>query len=222
MPRFVDDSFTNFFKELAGNNNKEWFDNNRKRYLDDVKIVFETIVSDTLNELKKTESLAHIEPKDCIFRINKDVRFSKDKQPYKLQCSASISKGGKKDFVNPGLYFEIGPEFLNIYAGIYGPDKEILESIRRYIYNHIPHFQSVIRENSFKQYFENVKGEKNKVIAKEFKDQITVCPELLNKQFYIFHQQDINCFKNHDVVDYIINVYSKAKPFNLFLSQALS
>ena len=98
---YFSEDFLRFFKELAGNNNKEWFDLNRKRYFKEVKDPFHHFIEDLIAAVQKEDSNVNIAPKDAIFRINRDVRFSKDKTPYKLQVSAIISKGGKKDKVSP-------------------------------------------------------------------------------------------------------------------------
>ena len=94
---YFDTDYLEFFKELAGNNHKEWFDIHRKRYEQSVKIPMQVFVKDLILALKRIDKEIQIEPKDAIFRINRDIRFSKDKSPYKLQSSAIISKYGKKD-----------------------------------------------------------------------------------------------------------------------------
>ena len=89
--------FIDFFKELAQNNNKEWFDSNRKRYESSIKKPFKEFISKLISEIQLHDSEVLIEPKDAIFRINRDIRFSKDKTPYKLQTSAIVSAGGRKN-----------------------------------------------------------------------------------------------------------------------------
>ena len=81
--------FLNFFMELAPNNNKDWFDNNRDRYKKSVKEPFENFVEKLIKEMKKSEEIMDGRPSDFIFRINKDIRFSKDKSPYKLPRKAT-------------------------------------------------------------------------------------------------------------------------------------
>ena len=96
MQYFIPD-FIEFFKELAANNNKDWFDINRKRYTDVIKEPFKKFVLDLIVEVGKVNpKIKDIEPKDCIFRINRDIRFSKDKTPYKMNVSALIAPGGKR------------------------------------------------------------------------------------------------------------------------------
>ena len=73
--------YLEFFKELAANNNKEWFDRNRKRYESVVRDPFKTFIGQLISEIAKSDSAFDIESKDAIFRINSDIRFSKDKTP---------------------------------------------------------------------------------------------------------------------------------------------
>lgn len=222
MPHFVSDKYTSFFKELAPNNSKDWFDINRERYLKDIKKPFEEIVNAVLEPLQKTGEIPfEMQVKECIFRINKDIRFSKDKQPYKLHCSAAISKEGKKDFIHPALYFEIGPEFLGVYSGIYNPEKEHLEKIRVYLSQHYSDFTSIISKKKFIETFGEVRGAKNKIAPKELKPFVVDCPYILNKQFYIVHQAAIERFEKTDVSSYILDKFKIAKDFNAFLSKAL-
>ena len=89
--KYFSSDYLEFFKELAPNNNKDWFDKNRKRYIDSVKEPFKKFVTDLIQEISKVDDEVQIEAKDAIFRINRDIRFSKDKTPYKLNNSAIIS-----------------------------------------------------------------------------------------------------------------------------------
>ena len=85
-----------FLKQLAKNNNKPWFDANRKKY-DEARKDFENFIQSLITEFgKKDPSIASLPAKQCLFRINRDIRFSKDKTPYKKNFAASINKGGKK------------------------------------------------------------------------------------------------------------------------------
>ena len=94
---FFEKDFLDFFIELAPNNNKDWFDLNRHRYANSVREPFKKFVSHMIENMSKDmPELKDLEPKDCTFRVNRDIRFSKDKTPYKLRMSALITPGGKK------------------------------------------------------------------------------------------------------------------------------
>lgn len=218
MPSFLNEVFRKFFIELAKNNHKDWFDLNRERYYDDVKKPFEAIVNELISQLRKTEDLGQIEAKDCIFRINRDIRFSKDKTPYKQHLSAAISKYGKKDFENPGFYFEIGAEHINIYSGIYQPSKISLNAIRNYISNNHSELDKIIGNPKFKATFGSIKGDKAKRLPSEINNSH---PLLFNKQFYIHHQIDTHTLIDKDIVEYLISIFKTAQPINNFLKKAV-
>ena len=122
---FFTGDFLQFFIDLAPNNNKDWFDLNRKRYENSVKEPFKKFVQHMIDEIaKKDKAFKDIEAKDCIFRINRDIRFSSDKTPYKMNVSAVVAPEGKKSKAVNGVYFELSPEHVRVYGGVYEIDKE--------------------------------------------------------------------------------------------------
>ena len=129
---YFEPDYLEFFKELAANNHKDWFDANRRRYETVVRDPFKNFISRLITEMSKTDPDLEIQAKDAIFRINRDIRFSKDKTPYKLNNSAIISKEGRKNKNYPGIYLEFGPEKLAFYGGIYMPDGEQTQKIRTF------------------------------------------------------------------------------------------
>jgi uncharacterized protein (TIGR02453 family) len=216
--QYFTDAYLHFFMDLASNNHKDWFDQNRSRYQTEVKAKFEIFVGDLIEALKKDAELGDLKAGDCIFRINKDIRFSKDKSPYKLQMSALIVKGGKKQMQDPGLYIELGPEFLNIYTGFYMPDKEQLLKIREKIAADPKGFSKVINDKGFKQSFGEVRGDKSKILPKELKEAAKEQELIFNKQFYLVHQVDADKILEDDLLGYIVKHFNAAAQFNRFLN----
>ncbi len=141
-----------FLKDLSKNNNKEWFDNNRKRY-EQAKSDFELLTADVIRRLGQTdETIAHLQPKDCLFRINRDVRFSKDKSPYKTNMGMSIARGGKK--VNfPGYYFHFEPGACFAAGGLWMPMAPELKKLRQEIDYNWDDFKKVVEAEKFKTVF---------------------------------------------------------------------
>ncbi len=107
--------YEQFFDELNNNNEREWFNANKSRYEKHVKKPFEAFVSDLILRMQQYDSACQIQPKDAIFRVNRDIRFSKDKTPYKVQMSAVVGKGGKKESSLTGVYLELGSQHLRVY-----------------------------------------------------------------------------------------------------------
>ena len=123
---FFTSDYLEFFKELAANNHKEWFDANRKRYETSVKEPFKAFTQHLIDELAKKEPVfKDLKASDCIFRINRDIRFSKDKTPYKTMCSAVISPNGKKSSSIHGIYFDKYTNFLWCLSGDIGAENRI-------------------------------------------------------------------------------------------------
>ncbi|HNP24585.1 MAG TPA: DUF2461 domain-containing protein [Panacibacter sp.] len=138
-----------FLKDLRKNNNKEWFEKNRKQYeaaKEDFAQLVQTLIDRFAN---KDEEIAQLKAKDCTFRINRDVRFSKDKSPYKTNMGASINKGGKKT-MTAGYYFHFEPGNSFVGGGLYAPMPEDLKKVRQEIDYSFDEFKEVIGSKKFK------------------------------------------------------------------------
>lgn len=220
MPWFTPD-FNRFFIDLAPNNNKEWFDANRKRYEQSVKEPFEAFVAEVIKQVAKVDPKVAITPREAIFRINRDVRFSKDKAPYKSRMSAVVAVGGRKDHSTGGIYFELGPENVAFYGGQYMPDKEQLQLIREHIAGNLAQFKKLRTAKAFVDRFEEIKGEKNKVVPKEFKEAMAKEPLIANKQFYFMAELPPKTVTDPKLVDILMEHYKAMKPMNDFLAAAL-
>lgn len=213
--------FNKFFIELAPNNNKEWFDANRKRYELSVKEPFEAFVAEVIKQVAKADSKVTITPREAIFRINRDVRFSKDKAPYKSRMSAVVAAGGRKDHSSGGIYFEIGPENVAFYGGQYMPDKDQLQRIREHIAANLAQFKKLRTAKAFVEHFGEIQGEKNKIVPKEFKDALAKEPLIANKQFYFMAELPPKTVTDPKLVNILMEHYKAMKPMNDFLAAAL-
>ncbi len=141
-----------FLKKLTKNNNKAWFDANRNAYTL-AKAELETFLGSLIAAYGKTdESISHLTPKDCMFRINRDVRFSKDKSPYKQNFGASINPGGKKSTL-AGYYLHIEPGQSFVGGGIWMPMPPQLSAIRQEIDYNLEEFSSIIKSSAFKKQY---------------------------------------------------------------------
>ena len=214
------EAFYEFFIELSANNQKSWFDENRARYEREVKALFLTFVESVLVKMAAVDGrFSGMEAKQCIFRINKDIRFSKDKTPYKLHCAAAIQIGGRKEMGAGGLYIQLGPEECGLYSGVYMPEKEELMRIRGLIAGDLEGFNRVITDKAFVKYFGTVRGEKNKRIDADWVVAAAEQPLLYNKQFYIQHVMDAEDTLRSNFDDYVVEVWKASKGFNAFLQK---
>jgi uncharacterized protein (TIGR02453 family) len=213
------EAYYEFFIELALNNQKSWFDVNRARYEADVKKPFLAFVTQLLDKVAAVDSrFAGIDAKSCIFRINKDIRFSKDKTPYKLHCSAAIQLGGRKEMSAGGMYLEFGPEHCGIYSGIYMPEREELQLIRERIAGNLEVFSGVIGASDFVKYFGEVRGEKNKRLPSDLVAAAAEQSLIYNKQFYVQHTMDAELTMAENFDEYVIKVWRASEAYNRFIS----
>ena len=219
---FFQKDFLDFFIELAPNNNKDWFDLNRKRYENSVKEPFKKFVNHIISKLAEIDpTFKELEAKDCIFRINRDIRFSKDKQPYKMQVSAVVSPLGKKSKAINGVYFELGPEHLRVYGGVYEIDKDDLLTVREGIAENIAEFQKTYNNPLFVKTFGELKGEKNKIIPKELKLAAEKEPLIFNKQWYFYTQFEPERILINNLDETIINCYKAGRPVEEFFNKLI-
>jgi len=147
-----------FLKELKKNNNKAWFDENRSKYdaakADVINFVQQLIAM----HAKKDPAIAHLEARQCLFRINRDVRFSKDKSPYKTNFGASINADGKKS-LQGGYYIHIEPGNSFIGGGMYQPPTDYLKKVRQEIDYNLPAFKKIMNAATFKKQFDGLEME---------------------------------------------------------------
>lgn len=219
--KYFSEDYLIFFKELAANNHKEWFDSNRKRYENIVKIPFQIFIDDLINELVKIDPEIKITSKEAIFRINKDLRFSKDKTPYKLNNSAVISKQGRVDKTHPGLYIELGPEHLRIYGGLYMPSTVEIQKVREAIVHQSEYFKNLIESPVFKKSYNQIRGEKQIRIPKEFKLIAEIQPLVLNKQWYYFAEFSPKKIIEDNLLELVVQYYQNGFAVKEFFKNAL-
>jgi uncharacterized protein (TIGR02453 family) len=137
-----------FLADLKKNNSKPWFDANRTAY-ETAKKDFAAFIQTVLEGLSKSDpSIAHLSAKDCMFRINRDVRFSKDKSPYKTNMGAFMNKGGKKA-MTAGYYFHLEPGGSFAGGGLYMPLPEQLKKVRQEIDYNLTDFKKIVGSKKF-------------------------------------------------------------------------
>ena len=142
-----------FLKDLKKNNNKPWFEKNRKVY-ENAKADFAAFIQQVIDVYGRTDdSIKNLLAKDCMFRINRDVRFSKDKSPYKSNFGASINKGGKKAWNFAGYYFQVQPGRNFAGGGIWMPEPDELKKVRQEIDYNFTDFKKIIGAKKFKSVY---------------------------------------------------------------------
>ncbi len=221
--KYFDEGFLKFFNGLQRNNNKIWFDKNKLKYETSVKKPFELLVADLILKMQKIHPGFHSEVKDAIFRINRDIRFSADKTPYKTAVSAAIVQGGRKNMSDPGLYIELSAGNLSIYGGVYMPDKEQLSAIRTAINSDPNRVKKLKADKKFKSMYGEIRGDINKILPLEFKEAAKSEPLIAHKQFYFMVKYtDNKALLGDDLVTFIMKHYETGLPWSNFFKEAIN
>lgn len=215
-------SILSFLSELAINNNKSWFDTNRTKY-EQAKDELIYIVKEVIRIAALTDySLSNLQPKDCIFRINRDIRFSNDKSPYKVNMAFALSGEGKK--TKGALYYiHIQPERSFVAGGLYAPEKEVLSLVRQEIDYNLIEFENIINDPNFKKEFGGLSTDgKLRNVPKGYYEENPAIEYLKNKNFIASKKLDNSDLNSEStfiksVNSAIIALY----PFIIFLNQPL-
>ncbi|MFK8103963.1 MAG: DUF2461 domain-containing protein [Saprospiraceae bacterium] len=214
--------FLEFLKDLTNNNQRDWFHANKKRYEKTLKEPFKELVQTLIKGTQKFDPTVQIEPKDAIFRINRDIRFSADKSPYKTHVSALISKGGRRDKTLPGYYLQIGQGSLMIGGGAYFLEKEMLQKVRTHILQNPSVIGKIEKSKAFTEKFGEIKGDKNKRYDKSFMAIADQQPLIANKQFYFMAELDPKLVLEKDFVKMVLSYFKTGKRLNDFIIEALA
>lgn len=221
MPVYFDEDLQKFFKGLVKNNNREWFNAHKELFKNKVEKPFHELVTDVIDAMKEINPKIQINSKDAVFRIYKDIRFSKDKTPYKEFISAIVSPGARKDFTATGIYFECNHDGIKVYSGIYEPNPKQLASIRYYIADHLKEFQKAKADKKFVKRFGKILGDQNKVLPADLKAAAAQENLIYNKNFYFNCNLDKTMLFSPKLVKEIIACYKDSLAVNVFLEKAI-
>ena len=153
-----------FLSLLKKNNNKPWFDQNRDKYIS-AKNNFEEFVKKIISLTSSfDDDIKLLEVKNCTFRINRDIRFSKDKTPYKSNMGAYFSRGGKKS-VFAGYYFHLEPGGKSFAGGgLWMPTPQDLQKVRQEVDYCFPEFKNILNSSSFKKHYPGLEMNKKEML----------------------------------------------------------
>ena len=212
------DTFS-FLKELKKNNNKEWFHANKSRY-SDIREGFIQFLESVYPHLCEFDpELKGIDPRKSVFRVNRDIRFSKDKSPYKSSIAGVIIAGGRKNFSEySGYYLHIEPEHSLIAGGAYLPPSPWLKRIRKEIASDSESFREILEEKLFIRYFGVLSGEKLKGSPRCYEADHPAIDLLKYKSFTAVNEVSDMEVLSDSFGEHFINVSKTLKPFNDFLN----
>ncbi len=210
-----------FLKQIKKNNNKEWFEKNKSVYLKSKENLQALITKVLTLTAKFDKEVAGIDPAKTIFRIYKDVRFSKDKTPYKINMGAHITPGGKNSPL-PGYYIHIEPGNCFLGGGCYMPMPDKLAAIRQEIDYNYADFKKILNHKDFKKFFTGLADEGKLVNPPKGYDKENPAVEVLkNKHFVVIHNFNDKELLSPDFPKYAASAFKAMHPFLLFLREAM-
>jgi len=209
-----------FLNALEVNNNRNWFKSNEDGFRL-ARTEFENFIEEMISVLRKIdEDVVNVNAKDCIFRIYKDVRFSKDKNPYKTNFGAFIAGGGRKSKY-AGYYIHIEPGKSFVGGGIYMPEPEILKKIRVQIFHNANALKKILTGSDFEKYFNGIYGEKLKTVPKGFPKDFKDIDLLKHKHYAVVHEVKDSFWNSKNLKENLLGIFKIQYPFNLFLNKAI-
>lgn len=175
-----------FLKRLKRNNTREWFHRHKEEYEENVRFPMQCLIASLREQLREEIPELDFNPKRSIFRIYRDVRFSKNKTPYKTHIAASFElKGKKKSYDTPGLYVHIEPAAIFVGGGMYMPAGEQLKAIRNSIVAQPEEFLAVVESRHFTTQFGGIQGERLQKAPLGFPKDHPLIEYLKHKQWYV-------------------------------------
>ena len=209
-----------FLKDLRENNNKEWFDINRERY-DQARAQMLFFTELMIQEIHKFDpEIPLLNPRDCLFRIFRDVRFSPDKTPYKTHMGSFIAPNGRKS-IRAGYYIHIEPGNSFLGGGIWAPAAEPLRAIRSEIYDNAQGFKEVIEKPGFKKYFKSIEGDKLKTAPKGFPKDFEDIDLLRYKSYAFGFRVNDQIIMGNKFVEMVLDAFKELYLANRYLNSAL-
>jgi uncharacterized protein (TIGR02453 family) len=212
-------STLDFLNALKSNNNRDWFIKNRALYLD-AKANFESFIQEVINKIIDFEPIMKgLEVTSCVFRINRDIRFSNDKSPYKSHFGAFIVRGGKQNGDKyAGYYIHIEPGNSIIAGGAYTPPPQWLSAIREKIDDEPEELIKITNKKDFIKYFGKLDGEKLKKAPKGYPSDHPHIDLLRLKSYLAVNEVSDELVLSQMYFDHVLNVLKAMKPLNDFLN----
>jgi len=211
-----------FLRELKQNNHKEWFHEHKPVY-QTLRKQFEQLIAQTILAIAQfDESVKTIEPKQCIFRINRDIRFSKDKSPYKNNFGAFIAPGGRNSGL-AGYYIHLEPDNCLLAGGIYMPPPDRLKAVRTEIFENTEEFKKIIHHKNFKKHFGKIISDKMlKTAPKGFPKDFNDIDLLKYKHYTVIKKVPEDMVTSDKFTAEVSQTFKALYPFNRFINDGIN
>ncbi|RDV16208.1 DUF2461 domain-containing protein [Pontibacter diazotrophicus] len=221
MSSIIQKSTLQFLAELAAHNTREWFAEHKSRY-EDARKNYISFLDEMLQEMQHFEPAARGQRgKDLVFRIYRDVRFSKDKRPYKDHFGAYVAEGGRKSTL-PGYYLHLaGNNNSFVAGGLWMPPADQLKAVRQEIDYNLDAFKGIVESTDFKNRFGELQGEQLKTTPKGYDRENPAIDYLRHKSWNAIMPLPDNVVLQDNFMQVVLDAFQALKPFNDFLMQPL-
>jgi len=217
----IQKSTLDFLRKLSKNNNREWFNAHKDLYLAAKADAEQLAVQLAAGINEFDSSVGVLEPKDCMFRIYRDARFSHDKSPYKTNLGVVVQRGGKKT-PYACYYVHVEPASCFLSGGIYMPLPETLKAIRQSIDGCFEEFEAIVKEKNFKKYFGAIADENKLVKVPQGFDKNSPAAEFLKqKDFYVMRPVSDEEICSPTFLKNALQAFRSLKPLNHFFNEAI-
>ncbi len=211
-----------FLQALRKNNNRDWFLANKAKYEESVRAPLIELVHEIGTELDEYSPGYVTDPKRAVYRIYRDVRFSKDKSPYKTHVAAVFAFRGPEKHAGAGFYFHFSADELLVGGGVYAPGSTELLKIRQQIAANPDELRAIIKGRTFKKLFTNIEGEQLKRIPKGFPQDHPGADLLVYKQFLAGATLPAGEVESPNIAKTITKHFKAIAPFLHYLNRAIA
>lgn len=211
-----------FLERLKRNNNRAWFQKHKAEYEEYVRFPMQSLIASLARRMADSSPEIEFNPKKSIFRVYRDVRFSKNKAPYKTNIAASFQlRGMRAPTEAPGLYVGIEPGEVYVGGGLYMPNGEQLKSIRRSMVERPDDFLAVVGNSRFKRNLGGIQGEKLQKAPLGYPKDHPMIEHLRHKQFYVGIERGHSACLKTSFLDLVVKVFEDTMPLVRWLRKAL-
>ena len=209
----------NYLKNLDKNNNRVWFQENKSLYEQSYAEMIK-LADSILNEMSSHDYIETISAKKSLFRIYRDVRFGKDKTPYKTHWGGFLRRAGEEN--RGGYYYQVGPKGSYVMGGFFGPNKADLLHIRKQIEQDADPLRDIINSKMFNDFFGKLNGSQLKTAPRGFDKEHPEIDLLRYKQFIIRHDFTDTEVMSKDFPHIISGAFKQMRPFFDYMSEILT
>jgi len=213
-----------FLTELSKNNNREWFTENKPRYVSNIAEPMAEFIMSMGEKLDKYADCFVADPRrngGSMFRIYRDCRFSKDKRPYKENVGCQFRHSAGKDAHAPGYYMHLEPNEVFFGAGVWMPPNDVLFKIRTAIVEKEKQWDKIKKNKTLIKYFDDVSGDGLKRPPRGFDAEHRFINDLKRKSFFVMRSVDPDMILRPEFITEVNKTFKAASPFVEFITNAL-